>query len=267
MNQQEKEALLSFLDEMRQVRVQNKDWEAEGLIMDAIRQQPDAPYLLVQRALLQEQALNTAQQRIAALQQQLASTRHAQSVQSMPSGRSGSFLDPTAQWGRSGRAIAQTRAVDPGQRAPGDGEGGYRGYSGHGGNRGIGGARAFYDTPLSRPGLMGGGMGSFLGSMAGVAAGVAAGSFLYHGIDNLMDHNDHQEGAQANEGFHGQSSGIAEMSGDPAGDSSMPASSEQFMDDGGYDGGNMAQDAGIDDIGLSGDGGGGNVEGGGEEYL
>jgi uncharacterized protein len=271
MNQQEKEALQSFLDEMRQVRVQNKDWEAEALIMDAVRQQPDAPYLLVQRALLQEQALNNAQQRIATLQQQLASNQHAQSRPASPSGGSGNFLDPTSQWGRSGRAIAQTQAVGRGQAAPGLGDGGYGSNGSYRGNPGVGGARAFYDTPPGRPGLMGGGMGSFLGSMAGVAAGVAAGSFLYHGIDNLMHHNDHQTGSQTNDQSNhqsnDQSSGFADMAGDPAGDVATPASSEQFLDDGGVDGGSMAQDAGIDDIGSSGDNGGDNFEGGGEEYI
>jgi uncharacterized protein len=239
MNQQEKEALQSFLDELRQVRVQHKDGDAESMIMRAVREQPDAAYLLVQRALLQEQALNTAQQRIAAMQQQLEGTQR---------GQSGGFFDPTTQWGRSGNAISQPRATGHAGRNLAD----YPRAGYGGGNRNGGDGGAFYGMPASRPGLMGGGMGSFLGSMAGVAAGVAAGSFLYQGIDHLMHHNDYRDNAQA-------SNNAADVS-------DSPAPSEQFMDEANQDGGEMARDAGIDDIGFSGDTGPGDG-GGSEDYL
>jgi len=58
MNVQEREVLENFLNQLTQVRGVRKDSEADAIIARAIAQQPDAAYLLVQRALLLEQALS-----------------------------------------------------------------------------------------------------------------------------------------------------------------------------------------------------------------
>ena len=68
MNAQEREVLENFLNLLTEIRGVRKDPEADAIIARAIAQQPDAAYLLVQRALLLEQALNQAKAQIAELQ-------------------------------------------------------------------------------------------------------------------------------------------------------------------------------------------------------
>jgi len=156
MNLQERNQLNQFLSQLSEVRLSTKDAEAEALIQEAVARQADAAYLLVQRALLQDQALNAAKTQIADLQNQLQNSAGNQ--------RSG-FLgtDPWAQ--------------------P---------TSNHAGVPGVGN----YQTPRTAPapaqpaGFFGGGGGSsFLGNVATTAAGVVAGSFLFQGIESLMGHH------------------------------------------------------------------------------
>lgn len=202
MNRQEQQALQDFLHGLAQARVSSKDLEADAMISDAAARQPDALYLLVQRTLLQDQALDAAQRRIAALQAQLSAQLNAAG----PSGNSG-FLDPSADWGRSARPASP----EPAQRY----------------------VPEAYNAPPARTGLMGGG-GSFLGSMAAAAAGVAAGSFLFHGIDQLL----HPHGQPGSPGNHE----AARLSGDRQ-------EPDPLSGNAGTDAGNLASDAGIDDIG------------------
>jgi len=70
MTLQESQLLQDFLDQLAQVRGVRKDPEAQAMIQKALAQQPDAPYLLVQRAMLLEQALNQAKGQIAQLERQ-----------------------------------------------------------------------------------------------------------------------------------------------------------------------------------------------------
>ena len=73
MTPQETQLLQDFLNELTRARVATKDREAQILIARAFAQQPDAAYLVVQRALLLEEALKQAQAQIAQLQQQSSS--------------------------------------------------------------------------------------------------------------------------------------------------------------------------------------------------
>lgn len=73
MNTQERAQLEGFLDQLVSARPGNKDGEAETLIREAAQRQPDALYLLVQRALIQAQALQSAQDEIARLRSQSSS--------------------------------------------------------------------------------------------------------------------------------------------------------------------------------------------------
>ncbi|RGA57306.1 DUF2076 family protein, partial [Klebsiella pneumoniae] len=68
MSPQEQQALENFLAQLTQARVGAKDPQAEARILDAVARQPDAAYLLVQRAMLLDQALASAQAQIATLQ-------------------------------------------------------------------------------------------------------------------------------------------------------------------------------------------------------
>lgn len=165
MNSQERDQLSQFLKQLGEVKLAEKDVEAEALIRETAARQPDAAYLLVQRALLLEQALNGAKARINELQNQLQSGQSAQR---------GGFLDndPWAQ--------------------PVGGNGGQV--------PGIGNYQVpRYAAPAQpQPSAFGGGS-SFLGNVATTAAGVVAGSFLFQGIESLMGHHG---GAGAGWGQH-----------------------------------------------------------------
>ncbi|QOY95474.1 DUF2076 family protein [Massilia sp. UMI-21] len=155
MSPSDSQQLHDFLTQLIQARGIHKDPGADALIQRAVVQQPDAAYLLVQRALLMEQALDSARAQIAALESQL---------QHQPSQSSGGFLDPNS-WGRRRHAgHPQSEHMHYQHTSPGS----------------IG---------RSMGGFLGGGGGGSLGSIAATAVGVAAGSFLFHGLDNMFhDH-------------------------------------------------------------------------------
>lgn len=105
MNTQEREQLTAFLSALTAAQAIHKDSEADALIRQAVERQPDASYLLVQKAFLQEQALGTSQRRIEQLQSELDALR---SSQSRPA-----FVD-TGSWGNSSpRVSAMTPPVAP----------------------------------------------------------------------------------------------------------------------------------------------------------
>ena len=164
MNSQERDQLTQFLKQLGEARVGTKDDEAERLIQATVAKQPNAAYLLVQRAMLVEQALNVAKAQIADLQKQ---------AQTAPAGNSG-FLGGGNPWAQS---------LDRGTNAAG-----------------VPGAGS-YQIPRSAPGVyaapaapaqssfLGGGAGSFLGNVATTAAGVVAGGFLFQGLESLLGHH------------------------------------------------------------------------------
>src|SRR3569623_2010364 len=100
MNAQESQLLNEFLERLVQVKGVAKDRDAEAMIARAVAQQPDAAYLLTQRALLQEQALEAAKQQISSLQNQLQERQ----------GTNTSFLGSANAWGNS--AIDRQGAMD-----------------------------------------------------------------------------------------------------------------------------------------------------------
>jgi hypothetical protein len=60
MTADERDQLMQFLSTLRQQRTQPKDPVADALIRDALAQQPDALYRLVQRCMALQQALEAA---------------------------------------------------------------------------------------------------------------------------------------------------------------------------------------------------------------
>ena len=77
MTPQERELITTLLARLKNAGGQPKDPEADALIRQAIAEQPDAPYYLVQTVLIQDLSLNTAQNRIADLEKQLADAQQA----------------------------------------------------------------------------------------------------------------------------------------------------------------------------------------------
>ena len=155
MNLQEREQLTTFLQQLAQAQAGPKDEEAQTMIAGTFARQPDAAYLVVQRALLLDAALQEAQTQMTQLKAQLAQQR--------PAPASSSFLDATT-WGRqpspvfsspvmSSPPVQAVQAVQPAAFAPAS-----RGFQAPG----------------------------FLSNMATTAAGVAAGAFLFQGINSLV---------------------------------------------------------------------------------
>jgi hypothetical protein len=247
--------LHDFLAQLIQARGIQKDPEADALIQRAVAQQPDAAYLLVQRSLLMEQALNNAKDQIAQLQNQVQSAQQGDRR----------FLDANA-WGNSGASrpasapMQQERREyqrDPRDYPPQQYQPPYQ---------------PQYQQPSmmggmfgSRPGGFLGGGGGMLGSIAATAAGVAAGNFLFHGLDNMFHHHD-QGGShllnsndQGNNLFSDQSgSGLADQAGlGDIGQSFDSGSGNNLLDSGS---GDIASE-GLFDSGLD-DGGGLDSNGG-----
>lgn len=150
MNTPEREQLTTFLQQLGQARAAAKDAEAQSLIDTALARQPDAAYLLVQRCLLQDNALQAAQAQIASLQAEVQQAKPA-----------ANFLDANG-WGRApvAPAVAPVAAYAPAPAYP----------------QAVP-APSRFQAP------------SFLTSMATTAAGVAAGAFLFQGIESLMGHH------------------------------------------------------------------------------
>lgn len=149
MHPQEREQLVHFLRQLTQAPSVQKDSDADALIREACAKQPDAPYLLVQRALLVEQALQQALAQIGRLQDELEQARSA--------ARPGGFLDGNA-WGNPAPRPAPSVAPAAPAYQP---------------------AQA---TPAPAPSWGSG----WLGNVATTAAGVVAGSFLFQGIEHLL---------------------------------------------------------------------------------
>jgi hypothetical protein len=226
MTREERELLQNFLAQLTQIHGIPKDPEADALIARAVAQQPDAPYLLVQRALLLHQALDQAKAQIAELQQRGSGTG------------SGGFLSGNA-WGRSGEPVATTGPVSVSGKplsAPA-------------------GQVSMPEPPAAAPraGGFGGAGSSFLGQAAATAAGVAGGAFLFQGLEGLLGHHggtglgwpgDHTtsaapENVTVNEYFLNDNpndqAGVAEAAGDDA-------SLQEADWDGGGDGSDPSSD-------------------------
>ncbi|MFZ6638552.1 DUF2076 family protein [Undibacterium sp. TC4M20W] len=189
MSPQETQVLQNFLDQLVKVQDSNKDAQALAMINEAVSKQPDAHYLLVQRALLLDQALANANQQITSLQTQLRDLQ----AQRNPA-PAGNFLDPaTTGWGNSASSRAQPASSYSvsGQALPPPLPASYMN------------AAAPVAAPAS--GFFGGGAGNVLGTVAATAAGVAAGAFLFQGIGHLMGGQHHaastdNAAAQLNQG-------------------------------------------------------------------
>jgi len=171
MSPQETQALQDFLNQLTQVRGIAKDPQADALIARAVAQQPDAAYLLVQRALLMEQALNSSKAQIASLQSQL------QAAQSAAAPARG-FLDGNS-WGSN--PVPANRPAPASAAAYAPPAPAYTGAP-------MPAQAPQYQAaaPAASSSFFGGGLGSALGTVAATAAGVAGGAFLFQGIEHLM---------------------------------------------------------------------------------
>src|SRR5438105_1250218 len=204
MTPQEQQLLATFLQQLAQTKADPKDVQADALIRDALSRQPDASYLLVQRAVGLELALKTMQAQAEKLQAELDQAKRGDGT---------SFLGNASSWGRSAPAAnAAQQPLAPLQQTYGKGATGPA----------IGAAPA---SPW------GSGM---MANLATTAAGVVAGSFLYQGIQQLMGH--HSPATQAPLATNDANSSLTDQDVSTALDDSNDDSDDSLaMDDGGFD--------------------------------
>ncbi|MDE2355576.1 MAG: DUF2076 domain-containing protein [Alphaproteobacteria bacterium] len=163
MTSDEQALLQRFLQDLAQTRAGPKDADAEGMIQQTLRTAPDAAYVLVQHAILSDQALHAAQDRIAQLEAEL----RQQQVAAPPP----RFLGGASPWAQAAQGQAPQATPDMYARAP---------------------AAAPPAPPPSAPYYgpgpfqNGGGLGSFLRNVGTMAAGVAAGDLLFSGVSSLF---------------------------------------------------------------------------------
>ena len=169
MNLQEQEQLTAFLQQLDKAQAGYKDAQAQAMIAAVFARQPDAAYLVVQRALLLEVACTNADAQIAQLKDQLARAQ-------TPAVPAPGFLDATT-WGRQ-EALVPVRPAAAAAMAPPLASM----------------AAAAPAGPVAARGFQAPG---FLSSMAGTAAGVAAGAFLFQGISHLVDGSRHAPASSA----------------------------------------------------------------------
>jgi uncharacterized protein len=222
MTPQERHLIDELFDRLAGLENSPRDPEAEKAILEGLRRAPNAAYALVQTALVQDEALKRANAHIEELE---ARTQPQQQAQS------GSFLDSMRDTvfgqGQSRGSVPNVRPADPGaQRGPiwNSGQVLNSGPSGYADPRSAG----YAGAPPSPGPAAGSGGGSFLGTAAAAAAGVVGGSLLMNSIRGLMGGN-HQS--------FGDSGSLAGGLGSPWG-------SDQS-------GGNLARDAGLNDIGKN----------------
>jgi hypothetical protein len=177
MNADERSLLQQFLGDLVATRGAIKDQEADGMITDALRRNPDGAYVLVQHAVMSDQALHAAQAQIAQLQDQLR--------QLSPQQSSSGFLPNAGPW--SGGQQQQQR------QQPG-------GFMGSGPFRGGGGLGSFLRSAgttaagvvggsLLFEGLSGlfGGHGGGFGGLGGFGGGGGWGGQPTEVVNNYYD--------------------------------------------------------------------------------
>lgn len=166
MNTQEREQLTQFLQQLIQAQASQKDSEADTLIREASMRQPDAAYLLVQRAMLLDHALQDSRAQIFHLQGELDQARAGNSNGSFPN----QYI-----WGNS--SATQPSPAPQGPAYPADPVP----------------AAASTPAPVAAPAASAWGSG-MLGNIATTAAGVVAGGFLFQGIEHLLGNHSSNSG-------------------------------------------------------------------------
>jgi hypothetical protein len=182
MTPQEKDLITTLLTRLKNTGSQVKDPEAEALIRQALAEQPDMPYYLVQTVLIQDLSLQNAQNLIAELERQLAKSQEQAARPTSflgglfgnrpPAAQSGD-VPPAGPWSRAPQVTAAPPAQPQPMAPPYGQSGGY--------------AQPGYGQPMGGGGLMGGrGGGGFLRSAAATAAGIAGGALLFQGIQSMF---------------------------------------------------------------------------------
>ncbi len=228
MTPQERQMIDDLFDRVSKLESAPRDPDAVAAISQGLRKAPNAVYALVQTVLLQDEALKRANSRIQELEAASApaqnqsggdsSIRCARSIfgQGQPHGSVPNVRPPESPsrpvW-NSGQVMQQ--AQSPGQY-----------------NQAPYGQAPSGQPPYGAPAApMGGGGGSFLGTAAAAAAGTVGGSLLLGSIRSMMG------------GSHAGFGGIPTTMVDETSVNEAPGGDQSR--------GDLARDAGVNDIGSS----------------
>jgi hypothetical protein len=233
MTPEERQLITELFERLAALEDQPRDPAAEQAIREGLQQAPHAIYPLVQSVLVQDEALKQADARIQELEAALRGDRP---------GEQRGFLDNMrdAVFGRE-EPRGSVPTVRPGEQPmglPPQYRGGAPWGAGAGSPQWGGQPQPQYDAPPSRG-------GSFLGTAAAAAAGMIGGGLLLDGIRGML-------GGQHN---RGPLAGAMDELG--SGGSRTPWG-------GGEGGGELARQAGLDDIGRGRSGPFGDEQGGHE---
>ena len=233
MTPQERQLIDDLFNRLARLESAKRDPEAMSAIMEGLRTAPNAVYALVQTALVQDEALKRADLRI----QELEAAAGQPNQQTQPGGFLDSMRDAifgqnqpqgSAQSSAHG-SVPNVRAPDMGGSRPAWNTGQVLQQTQGGGYNQPAYAQP-YGGAQQQPSAFGGG-GSFLGTAAAAAAGVVGGSLLAGSIRSMMGGGGGNHQAFGDTGSRG---GVEDRR--PWGDQS---------------GGDLARDAGINDIGSS----------------
>jgi hypothetical protein len=216
MTPDERQLITGLFDRMRAFGPVEKDRDAEALINQTVRQMPDAPYMLVQSVLVQEQALQQADQRIRELEEKVQRLE-AQTAQARAAPASGGIL--------GGLFGGPKRPAEPQPMGGGSVPITGRPSSGFGGQPMGAPAPTPWSQPAAGQPTAGGG---FLKSAMATAAGVAGGMLLADSIRGMMG------GAAAKDAPQTASSGEAAAADEPVLQDAQNQGSDTY-DPGEYD--------------------------------
>ncbi|HZO46340.1 MAG TPA: DUF2076 domain-containing protein [Xanthobacteraceae bacterium] len=233
MTPAERQLVTDLFDRLATLEDAQRDPDAERVIRDGLAQAPNAVYALVQTALVQDEALRQANARIEELEGQLGFGNAQRQG-------GGGFLDNMRDSIFGRRQESPERGSVPSIRSGGGGApmGAPPAFGGPGqpmGGPGYGAPGQMQPPPEPQ----GGRGGSFLGTAAAAAVGVIGGSMLMNGLRGMT-------------GGSGSGHGIADQAhaagGSPWGNSGgggLPWGNS------GGSGGDLARQAGVNDIGRS----------------
>jgi hypothetical protein len=177
MSPEERQLLTGLFDRVRAAAGNPRDKEAEALIADETKSQPYAPYLLAQTVIVQDQALNAANERLQDLEGKVRQLE-AQAA-SQPRGSGGFLGGLGALFGGGAPPPPRPRGPAPQAGAPWQQQpqGGWQQPQ-----------QGYGQPPQQGPwgGQQGGQGGSFLKGALGTAAGVAGGVLLADSIRGLF---------------------------------------------------------------------------------
>ncbi|MFD2251112.1 hypothetical protein FHS82_000263 [Pseudochelatococcus lubricantis] len=236
MNPQERDVINGIFDRLKQAEGQPRDPEAEALIANRLAGQPGAAYLLAQIVHVQEQALTTLNDRVNALEDEVAQVKAAPAA-------SGGFL--SSLFGASTPPAQQARPAAARPNNPQQGNGPRNGQDGQ---QGPWGAQGAQPGPWGNRGGAGG--GGFLASAMTTAAGVAGGLLIGNVLANAFGLNGGAQAADAGAASSANDASAQDASAqDTSAQDTADAGNDATYQDASYD---ESADGGFDDFGGGG---------------